>query len=463
MEDIIYSAFSTRRNILLHGPSGTGKTFQINELIKLISQDHSRDTYYIGAPTGLAATHINGSTIHSLFGLGRFTEPTNSIKRGITKYDYMYDGERDGDDLKTHNYIMDIIRNSRFSDTTVKFLIIDEISMVGAILLTIIDALLREKFTKTEPMGGIQCIFSGDFYQLPPVKDEFCIFTKVWDNMNLLEVPMIESKRYGGDNCDEYFNFINRLRKASLNMDDKKLLMSRLKAYSDGEHLKLQIEPLVLYPTNKLIDEFNNNKLNALTTTKYTFIATDSSCIYNTMTQTQFRDCERKMNIMLDSMMPSVLSLKIGANVIFNVNYDKSRGLVNGRLCKITDIRYVGGETDMCNTEDNKHIVNIDKYVITVINMNGDSFDIKPHKSTNNTKTYTCSRYQFPFLLGWAISIHRSQGMSLDAAIMNISQTFCEGQSYVSISRVRNIEGLFISGIDLRNIRVSKAILNRFQ
>jgi len=453
MDDKIYDAFASGRNVLLHGPAGTGKTYQINKLISLINQEYPRDAYFVGAPTGLAAIHINGSTIHSLFGIRPQGKLSDSVIRDIVGYDYIA-----AEESKVHEVIKDIVRGSRFSDTAVKFLIIDEISMTGAVLLTAIDAILREKFIKDQPMGGIQCIFSGDFFQLPPVNDEFCCFTNVWNQLDIVQIDLTQSQRYG-DN-QEYYEFICRLRKAQLNTDDRAFLASRRKAYIDCEHRKLPIEPLTLFPKNANIDRYNENKLEAIKEPKYVFKSKDASRIYNTMDRSQFKTCEANINTMLDTLLVHELSLKVGANVIFVVNYDVSKKLANGRMGKIIAIRRVDGEPDF--VDDTIVIDNIDDYIVVVKDMDEVIHEIRPFTSSNHTRKFTCSRHQFPFRLAWAISIHRSQGMSLDAAIIDIGSSFCDGQSYVALSRVREGKGIFLSDVNLTKIKASRKILAQF-
>lgn len=464
MNDLLYSG----KNVLLHGPAGTGKTYMIKEFINFNRKTY-QDTLYITAPTGLAATHINGTTIHSAFSLRQFNLP-DKLKPGLNEYDYvnskldMSSITNDAEVNKLHKWVANIVDNCRFREEKLKYLVIDEISMVGSSLIIIVDALLRERYNADLPMGGVQCIFSGDFFQLPPVKDGYCCFTKTWEKFNINIIELTEPKRFSDGR--QYFDFICRLRIARLTIDDKELIMSRLDAYKRGDHKNLNIKPIMLYPTNKEIDIINNKELALIDSTEYVFKSRDNIKLAAGMSDIKRQVCKGIAENLLSDMEANTLRLKVGANIIFTTNYDKDLKLNNGRMGKIIDIgRY--GET---NKDDLvlDPIINADlanpseQYYIVIEDFDGVRHTINTYTKRVDGKDFSCSRTQFPFKLAWAISIHRSQGMSIDAAIIDISKSFTYGQSYVALSRVTNINGLFISRVDLSKIKANQEILTFF-
>lgn len=479
LNDLLYSG----KNVLLHGPAGTGKTYTINEFIEL-NRKTNQDTLYITAPTGLAATHINGTTIHSAFSLKQFNLP-DKLKSQITDYDYV-ESKLDTSNIATgnkmHEWITSIVTRSTFNERRLKYLVIDEISMASATLITIVDAILREKYDVNLPMGGVQCIFSGDFFQLPPVKDEYCNFTKAWEKAGIHCVEFVEPKRFT-DGLG-YFDFICRLRLARLNTDDKALIMSRLDAYIRGDHLKLNVAPIMLYPTNREIDITNNRKLDLIDSTEYVFKARDYIKLAPGMSAGKQIMVKSTAENMLCEMGVDNLRLKVGAQIIFTTNYNKDLKLVNGRMGKVIEIKRIttsGNKDDEIvayhnpiqnydNQDSHEHVhdnISVDlakteQYYVVIEDFDGVRHIINTYTKSINSKYFSCSRTQFPFKLAWAISIHKSQGMSIDAAIIDISKSFADGQSYVAISRVTNINGLFISKVDLNKIRANKAILSYF-
>jgi hypothetical protein len=500
MEDIIYDLFLRGENIFLHGAAGTGKTHAIRQLVDLVKKTN-QESLIIAAPTGLAATHINGSTIHSQFGVTPFNIPEKLLKytrqydnSNYDEFTYACDKSKTTEDLnnieKLHEMVSRSIRTAGFSDNNLKYLIIDEISMTGAVLFTILDGVLREKFNRNLPMGGVQCVFSGDFCQLPPVKDEYCCFTPAWQNMDIKVVNMVDPKRYKSGSS--YFDFICRLRVAKLNTDDQQIIRSRLNAFKNGDHLKLNIEPIMLYPTNDSIDNRNNQRLKEIVDVEYVFQSADVIKLSPNLTNYEKRKYQLSASKSLDDSLVAELHIKVGAQIIFIVNYDATRKLVNGRMCKIIAITRIPVEQQTAILADDtiladgiirencieaeefkpalneRIIVNLAEpnpkylYSITVQDIDGHEFVINPHTATGGGRNYTYSRIQFPFKLAWAISIHRSQGMSVDAAIIDIGNSFCPGQSYVAISRVATLDGLFISRVNLKKIWANKEIVEYF-
>jgi ATP-dependent DNA helicase PIF1 len=458
-ERLIYEAFTSRKNMILHGPAGTGKSYAINGLIKSLRQykDEDTDCVYVVAPTGQAANNIGGTTIHYSFGLG-LVHTDMKYANVIPNYDFFEDKERKGLELKYHLLISEYVKKASFRDKNLEYLFIDEISMVGGTILIILDAILRNRIPggSAKPMGGIQCIFSGDFYQLPPVKDGYCFNTKVWKSLALTVIPMLTCRRFGADT--RYFSLVLNLRRGELTDSDKAILLERKRAYSENEHLFMEVPPLELYPYNKDIDSINRRMLNLINDTEYVFEAIDTKEINERFIRTPYdrQKSEREMDRMLDDSMKKSFVVRPGSQVILVHNYSVGEGLSNGRMCKIISINRVDGEQ-----EPRKNIITVKnpaEYTITVITNEGATHIINPITTKSDHRKFHCSRLQFPFMLAWAVTCHRSQGKTLESAIVDVGSSFTDGQSYVALSRVTELNKLFISGLNFNKITANAEV-----
>lgn len=473
-EQIIYEAFTSGNNILLHGPAGTGKTFSVNSLISSLKMRKDEDTScsYVTAPTGMAANHINGTTIHFNFSIGALRDDMTKYAEVIPEYDYFEIKERKGLELKYHNLVNEVVKKSSFRDRNLEYLFIDEISMVGATILIILDALLRNTIPngRRKPMGGIQCIFCGDFYQLPPVKDEYCFNTKVWDALNIVIVPMLKCKRFGDDAT--YFDMILRLRKGELTSEDKSVLMNRAQAFKDGEHLLKTIPPLELYPYNKNVELINRRMLDSIEGPEYVFECIDNISINERFVKGKYDliKVNNEIDKVLDNSMPKTVSMRVGAQMILVRNYSVSDKLSNGRMFKVLSIDKVNQNNDdiledlLAEPEYQDQIIvkNPLLYSIKILINDGTVHTINPISVKVEHKKFTCSRLQFPTMLAWAVTCHRSQGQTLESAIVDASSSFTFGQSYVALSRVTKIDNLFISGLNFTKIKVNPEVRARF-
>lgn len=451
-ENFILNSFIEGRNILLHGPAGSGKTFQINKLKQFIlSQDNDLSSLAIMAPTGTASFHIGGNTIHSEFGIGIFTL-TPAIISHIEKYDDYLENPNNPELSDSVKYlakydeiIKNLVKKSRFNNTNLKYIFIDEISMVGVTILRIMDGILRSRhgFNKNLPFGGVQCVFSGDFYQLQPVKDNYCCFSKLWDSLNLVVVNMNNNRRFKND--DNYFSFILRIRQGLLLQSDKEFLESRFKAYENKDYKNQIVKPLKLYSRNNDVNEINVKKLERLDSDLFVYEAKDNVIIkMKGLSKSAHDSLQNKIRDRLDEISEIELRIKVGAQIIFTRNYDISLGLTNGRMAKILEIK------------DNKH-----NPIVTIQTVDGLIFEIKKMEFKLEAHNYVATRNQFPFKLGWAITTHKSQGMTLDTAIVEVN-AFCAGGSYVAISRVNNKNNLYISKLFLKKIYADKKIIDKF-
>lgn len=423
----ILSEIDSCENLFFHGPGGTGKTYAIREVVNKYKQEK---TIQVLCPTGKAAVEIgmNALTICKYFGIGC---PSISSELEIVKY-LRSVGRRFNPEKKP-----DLI-------------IVDEISMVGAITIRSMDAILRRKYCSSKVFGGIQVIFSGDFYQLPPVKDGWCFTTQVWTDLSLVKIDFDVGHRY---TSQETFDTMMRIRKGNIGEEDLALLRERTVIP------KMEVMPILLYPYNADVDRINYRELERLKSEIFTSEAEDEiaykfKCMDDlqnhsasgyvnpevTRKQKLFaaehkRDAEKS----LDDICPKSVSIKVGCKVLICRNDGE---LVNGTIAKVVGIK--DGEVEIQTISGARHIV------------------VKKRFEYSND-FFVCARTQYPFKLGWAISIHKSQGMTLESAIIQLEKIRTEGQAYVAISRVRDINKLYIFGkVESNAIFANKLILEKF-
>jgi ATP-dependent DNA helicase PIF1 len=383
------------QSFFLTGGGGTGKSFTLQKVIESISKKYSGRPGSLGivAPTGVAAMQVGGTTIHSYFGL-----------KLVTKEDTIKQWKRN-------------------AWTQLQVLVIDEISMVPDWMLNLLDRMGREsRFSQKHlPFGGVQLILCGDFLQLAPIKASYCFKSKAWkDTMNKC-IELKFAYRQGSD--PEFASILNRIR---LGQVDQVLLDS-----FNRETLRVEgIEQTRLYSKKDSVDEENAEKLQILPGESHIFSARDSGG--------KWAFEAKKLSTW--SNAPSKLSLKIGAQVVLLKNIDIEQGLVNGSRGIIVGftkasapvVRFLSGLTLP---------IEIAKWTLT-------------KKDENHSIIAT--RYQYPLSLAWAITIHKSQGMSLDAVYTDLNECFADGMAYVALSRCKTLRGLTVIGLSAKSIRTNK-------
>ena len=381
----------TGQNIYLTGSAGTGKTYLINQYIEYLRVREV--AVAITASTGIAATHIGGQTIHSWCGIG--------IRETITPKDL----EKIGNNKQTVK---------RIQDTQV--LIIDEISMLSAKILMGIDAIMKHFRKSLEAFGGVQIIFSGDFFQLPPVskeplsnREKFAFMAPVWVNARLKICYLQQQYRQGKDLLNIILSEIR-----SQDVSDDSIDRLREKLQNDTKYENA----IKLYTHNADVDEMNTKMLEK----------------NDNPAQTYHAQAKGKSQI-LEGLKQSVLAapilqLKAGARVMF-VKNNPEKGYFNGSL----------GTVEGFDDEETYPIVSLDS---------GREIIAKPEEwtVTDEKETILAIYQQIPLRLAWAITVHKSQGMTLDQAEMDLSKTFEAGQGYVALSRLRSWDGLVLAGIN---------------
>jgi len=387
------------RNVYLTGSAGSGKTHTLREYIAHLR--HRGVVVGMTASTGIAATHLGGVTIHSWSGIG--------IKEWLS--------DQDIDLLVQKEYLW-----KRF-DTT-KVLIIDEVSMLSPDFFDSLDRLCRTMKQTSTPFGGMQIVLSGDFFQLPPIvrgssRIEFISASNAWRVGDFRTCYLEEQHRQKDESLER---ILNEMREGNVSEKARKLLMSRRNAvHSDG------IAPTRLYTHNKDVDAQNEQELEKLPGKEYE---------YEMQTHGKANVVQ---SLVKGILAPEHLKLKKDAVVMF-VKNNFEAGYVNGTLGVVEGF------------ENNLPLVRT---------FSGDSIEVYPEEWTveENDKVIAKAE-QLPLRLAWAITVHKSQGMSLDAALIDLSQSFVPGQGYVALSRLRTLEGLVLRGLNDMALAVNRDVLH---
>lgn len=401
----------TGANVFLTGEPGSGKTFTINDFVAYLRSHNIEPA--ITASTGIAATHIGGQTIHAWSGIG--------IKKFLTAVDL--------DRLATNEGVVRRVRKT----TT---LIIDEVSMLSPNILTMVDQICREVRASTEPFGGIQIVLVGDFFQLPPVqkwsdyenadkslfedkRGTFAYESPVWDKARFVMCYLTEQHRQD----DEHFlGLLSAIRNNEFDQAHMELLEKRL-INEEADHDNIPH----LYSHNEDVDRINDERLGRIKAQSATF-------------EMQSQGSPALVaGLKKGCLSPDKLVLKKGAKVMFTKN-NRELGFVNGTL----------GEVVEASPYSNPKIVLSDGETIYVAPMD---WIIEENGSIRAKIT------QIPLRLAWAITVHKSQGMSLDEAVMDLRQVFEYGQGYVALSRVRRLSGIHLKGWNAKVFQVHPEVL----
>jgi ATP-dependent exoDNAse (exonuclease V) alpha subunit len=384
-QDRALEVLKTGANVFLTGEPGAGKTYTI-DLFKAWMKEEEM-AYAITASTGIAASHLDGSTIHSWSGLG--------IRRGLRKEQL--------DGITYNTWIVERIK-------PISVLVIDEISMLDAVLLDDVSNILKAVHNNGKPFGGIQVVLVGDFFQLPPVardgeKKEFAFNAQSWIEANMQVCYLTEQHRQSDA---EFLGILTAMRAGTVTDEQK----ARLKACTMTKKPDTK-----LYTHNADVDRLNNEELAKLKGQEKKYEMSESG-------DPKFIETLKKQ-----CLSPEILKLKEGAVVMFTRNNFKE-GYVNGTIGKVTG--FTGGGAPIVKTLEGKTIVPVAAEWSYSTRRRGQVASIK----------------QIPLRLAWAITVHKSQGMSLDAAEVDLGGTFEFGQGYVAISRVRSLEGLHLTDIN---------------
>lgn len=387
---------NTNTCLFITGKAGTGKTTFIKRI-----QEEINKNFLVLAPTGIAAIAVGGQTMHSFFGfpmqaMGPHTE------------------------MSLSNDKFQILKET---DT----IIVDEASMVRSDMVDGMDRCMRMVFKTNMPFGGKQVIFVGDLFQLPPVVKEgsadaemlhdlygaglpFFYKAFVLKRMNL---PKIEFQKVYRQSDENFLNILNKMRDGEVTNEDLALLNEHVKRDANSDDYSVTLTSF-----NYMAEKINDEKLNAIEEEEFCY-------------QAEIHDDFKKS----DAPVPEFLRLKVGAQVIFCRNYPQA-GYMNGTIGKVSKL----DEEHIFVTLENGAEINVSR-------VDWENLQSKYNSQTHKMESEVVGSFtQFPLKLAWAITIHKSQGMTFDKMHFDLSRgTFQAGQAYVAISRLRSLDGLTLS------------------
>lgn len=422
----------TDRSIFLTGKAGTGKT----TFLKYI-KDNCTKKMAIAAPTGVAAINAGGTTLHSLFHLPFGTYLKDYALRWDESDNTIYNRHRLLSKLRFSIEKRNLIRE-------LDLLVIDEVSMLRADMLDAIDDILKSVRRDMRPFGGLQVLFIGDLYQLPPVvkASEWAFLQETYRSpfffdavvMNDLQLIQIELKKIYRQSDDNFIQLLNNIRNNCCSNEQMSLLNSH---YQPNFTYTEQESYITLCSHNAQADQINRRKLQELpgsTIAVEALVKGDySASAYPT---------------------ENILQLKKGAQVMFIKN-DKGldRQYYNGKIGYIKNISSDKKTISVAFTDGGAD-VDVSKEEWKNIKYNYDSTEDKIKEETLGTFS------QFPLRLAWAVTIHKSQGLTFDRAIIEAGSAFAAGQVYVALSRIRSLNGLVLkSKINANNIFTNQDVL----
>ncbi len=386
--------------MLLTGPAGSGKTFVLNQFIRFAKAEGKHVS--VTATTGLAATHLGGTTIHSWAGIG----VADYLPQGFAEH---------------------IAKGRREIIEKTDVLIIDEISMLHDYRLDMVDEACRLVRRKDEPFGGIQVIMSGDFYQLPPINrgdsraGGFVVHSTVWKDLDPTVCYLQEQHR---QDDEDLLDILNALRAGEIRRHHAEKLLARVDEVPPAGAVLTQ-----LHTVNIDVDRINDTQLDELSGDElfYTQSTTGSESYVE--------------NLQRSVLAPATLRLKKGA-LVMAVKNATDRRYANGSIGVVTDFE-PGTEYPIVEFRSGR-----------MVSMTPDTWELRDGDKKRASIT------QIPLRLAWAITVHKSQGMTLDAAQIDLRKAFVEGMGYVALSRVKNLNNLYLTGINRMALVVSEDAQN---
>jgi ATP-dependent DNA helicase PIF1 len=398
-QSVAYDFIKTGKNVFITGMAGTGKS----TIIKKYIQSFPSKMIGLTSTTGISALNIGGSTLHSFLGIGLGTQSVEEL----------------------YNFI---IRNSKNYNKwkSLDSLIIDEISMLDPNLFDKIEILCRRlRSNRILPFGGLQMILVGDFLQLPCVKSEkFCFESDSWRFIEKT-IVLLENNRQNNDL--PFQKCLENIRIGNISDSDMDLIESRV---YDMIEIIGDILPTRIYPLNNNVDYINKSEFDKLN--KDTYHSYQTKYNFHTGNKISMKSKQAIIDkYRKNCMAPETVELVIGAQVmlLWNISSDLvngSRGIVKDFIKNVPLVEFMNNILVLIDTQ---------------------TWDI--FESDVNILSIT----QIPLKLGYAITIHKSQGMTIDYAILDLSKVFEYGQGYVALSRLKTLNGLFLDAIDWNHIK----------
>jgi len=441
-----FGKFAQGRNVFVTGPGGTGKTRLIQFMVEYMNA-HGRP-HQVCALTGCAAVLLNckAKTIHSWSGIrlgkGEINDVVNRVIRNRC-----------------------IAKNWR----GIEALIVDEVSMMSSKMFEMLDQIGKAiRKNPGKPFGGIQLIFTGDFFQLPPIPDyedpmsgQFCFQHPKWA-ATFKSSDCIELTTFFRQTDPAYISILQEVRRGKISEASADLLEQRVNKRPTDQ--KDGIVPTKLFPIRSKVDYINDamySKLGgderiyqiAVKTNAKTHIDSGNPFTFEEtarcaeLTQEQM---SREVDLLISSLLTEkVVRLKLGTFVMCSANLDVERGICNGSQGVIVDFAEVILQEDLAQKS----------VIVPVVRFaNGVTMRITPH--ARQSEEYPCIVVShIPLCLAWALTIHKIQGATLDMAEMDVGKTvFAEGQTYVALSRVKTLDGLYLSEFNPLKIKANPLV-----
>lgn len=307
---------------------------------------------------------------------------------------------------------------------------IDEISMLSRYTFELLDNLLKIIRGNEYTFGGIQLILFGDFFQLPPVNNpDFCFESDSWKEADIKVIELKESFRQQDNN---FLTLLNNIRWGYRKKEDIALLKERYLAKCENKI----IHPTILTTHNAYAEKTNLEFLINITKKEKTFEA-------------EYKGKKEKIELLRKNCIaPDELHLKIGAQVMMLRNTYAKDGIINGSIGIVTSF------------SPKKEYPIVEFQNGTEIVIPPEVWEIEKFDTISGQLVVEAEMTQIPLRLAWAMTIHKSQGMTLDCAECDLKDVFTEGQVYVALSRVRNLESLYIKSFNINNIKANKKVIN---
>jgi ATP-dependent DNA helicase PIF1 len=416
-----FELFKSGSNVLLLGPGGTGKSKTLKTFEEYTAKNKNK-RIYLTATTGIAAYNIGGMTINAFMGIGSAEKPKELLLKNV----------------KRNTMIKDRILST-------DILIIDEASMMSAELFEKMNYILQNVRRNNNFFGGIQMVFSGDFLQLLPVfKDilskmeieskmdtrlivESDLFKKIFTKKNTI----VLKENFRQKDQHEFIEILSRIRTGEHTEKDITLLQTR--KITNVKHIMNINKMIHLVTSNRKAQRINDDQLSKLSGPEYI-----SRCkVVSTGENKELCDIlQRELSHQFSSKGLDNLILKMGARVMLVKNLDVSNGLINGSM----------GTIKMFEGHEHNPVIEFDNGVTQKIEKTEWSLEVDNHKA---------SVIQFPLILSYAITTHKSQSLTLTHAVLDLEDCFCDHQVYVALSRVQSLDGIYLKSFDSSKITVN--------